>query len=89
MKADPHDMSARNDAGGQGLSALLATAALATGRQEQPDTILIPVGPGKDGKTMVSLDLMSSVWGSGFGPCPSKMLGNSSRGVVSSSTKCG
>ena len=46
-------------AGGQGLSALLATAALATGRQEQPDTILIPVGPGKDWKTMVFVDLMS------------------------------
>ena len=56
-------------ADGQGLSALLAT-----GRQEQSDTIQLPVAQGKDRKLVAFVDLMFSVWDSGFSPCPSKML---------------
>lgn len=61
-------------AGGDGLKLLLSQCALVACRMRQPDVMLVFVGEGHDGKTMILVDLMSACWGSGFGNPPSTML---------------
>ena len=45
-----------------------------SGREPMPDCMLIAVGYGLDGKSLVFTDLMTGVWGGAFGACPGTML---------------
>ena len=61
-------------AGSDGLKATLATCALVASHAPQPDSILEPYGFGRDGKTLVFIDLMQGVWGNAFGAPSARML---------------
>ena len=61
-------------AGGNGLQVLLDQCALVVARTRQPDVMHVVVGEGHDGKTLVFVDHMRAVFGSGFGNCPCSML---------------
>ena len=61
-------------AGSNGLKVLLDQCALTVARARQPDILHMVVGPGQDGKTLVFVDHMRAVFGSGFGCAPSSML---------------
>ncbi|CAE6948302.1 unnamed protein product [Symbiodinium sp. CCMP2456] len=61
-------------AGSNGLKVLLDQCALIVARARQPDILHMIVGPGQDGKTLVFVDHMRAVFGSGFGCAPSSML---------------
>lgn len=49
-----------------GLHILLAQIALAVSRRRQPEIMHCVVGGGADGKSMVLVDLMQAVFGTGF-----------------------
>ena len=49
-----------------GLSILLAQAALAVSRHRQPEVMHIVVGAGADGKSMVCVELMRACFGTAF-----------------------
>ena len=61
-------------AGSDGLKVLLDQCALVAARARQPDILHMVVGPGQDGKTLIFVDHMRAVFGSGFGCAPCTML---------------
>ena len=61
-------------AGSDELRVLLDQAALVVAGVRQPDVLHVVVGHGHDGKTLIFVDHMRSVFGSGFGCCPCSML---------------
>lgn len=61
-------------AGSDGLKVLLDQASLIVARVRQPDIIHVVVGEGREGKTLIFLELMRAVWGTGFANCPASML---------------
>ena len=60
--------------GSDGLKVLLDQCALVAARARQPDILHMVVGPGQDGKTLIFVDHMRAVFGSGFGCAPCTML---------------
>lgn len=56
------------------MQVLLDQCALVVARTRQPDVMHVVVGEGHDGKTLVFVDHMRAVFGSGFGNCPCSML---------------
>ena len=61
-------------AGGDGLERLLAQCALVLCRVRQPDVMNVFYGLGMEGKTLILVDLMRAVWGTGFGNPPGTVL---------------
>ncbi|CAJ1337493.1 unnamed protein product [Effrenium voratum] len=61
-------------AGGDGLRVLLDQCCLVVAGVRQPDVLHIVTGQGHDGKTLIFVDHMRAVFGSGFGCAPCAML---------------
>lgn len=61
-------------AGGDGLRVLLDQCSLVVAGVRQPDVLHVVAGSGHDGKTLIFVDHMRAVFGSGFGCCPCSML---------------
>ena len=57
-----------------GLDLIMATQALVARGATLPDTIIVLVGPGGDGKSLMMVNLASGIWGSAFGLAPVAML---------------
>jgi hypothetical protein len=61
-------------AGSDGYAAFIDMNTLVLGRATMPECMLIPYGFGRDGKSLIFVDLMEATWGTAFGSCPGTML---------------